>query len=469
MDVFVTPGDDRSLVTQIHDQLRDAIADGRLPIGSRLAPSRALAAELQVSRSTVTDAYERLTAEGYVEGRRGGGTVVVGGTLPRSARPEPPHSEVAPTLDAATIGRYGPSPVARYDLTAGRVDWRLFPSDDWRRCVLHALRARAQDVGHYGDPVGSLRLRRAIAQWVAQTRGIATTPDQVVATQGTSQTIDLLGRVLLRPGDVAAVEEPGYPPVTSVLRSQGIEVVGVPVDEDGLVVDALPSEARLVHVTPSHHYPLGSVLSLERRLALVHWAHQHQAVVVEDDYDSDLRYVRRPVEPLYHLDSAGRVVYGGTFSKVLSPSLRMAFAVVPPSLVAAMIAMRQALDGGPPAMLDGALAQFIDEGYLARHLRRSRRTYAARHQTAMRELQRLAPPQARVIPTQTGLHITLLIPDAPGDDILVERAAEQDLIFSSLRRTYQFSEGHPGIIVGFGAIATADVPTAIERLMACVR
>lgn len=401
MDVFVKPGEDgRSLVTQLHDQLRDAIADGRLPIGTRLTPSRALAVELAVSRSMVTDAYERLAAEGYVEGRRGGGTVVVGGALPRPTTRQVSDSEVAPALDAATIGRYGPSPVARYDLTAGRVDARLFPADDWRRCVLHALRFGADAVGSYGDPVGSPALRRAITHWIAQTRGIATTPDRAVATQGTGQTIDLLGRVLLRAGDVAAVEEPGYPPVTSVLRAQGVEVVGVPVDEDGLVVEALPPDARLVHVTPSHHYPLGSVLSLERRMALVDWAHRHQAVVVEDDYDSDLRYMRRLVEPLHHLDSEGRIVYAGTFSKILSPSLRMAFAVLPSSLVPAVVALRQAMDGGPPAMLDGALARFIDEGHLARHLRRSRRTYAARHRTFVRELQRHAPPDARMLPTR---------------------------------------------------------------------
>ncbi len=293
-----------------------------------------LAAELAVSRSTVTDAYERLAAEGYVEGRRGGGTVVVGGTLPRPSNHEPSQSEVVPALDAATIGRYGPSPVARYDLTAGRV----YPACSRRRTgdVASCMRfARADAVGRYGDPVGSPALRRAVTHWIAHTRGIATPPDRVVDTHGTGQTINLLGRVLLRPGDVAAVEESGYPPVTSVLRSQGIEVVGVPVDEDGLVVEALPPDARLVHVTPSHHYPLRQRAEPRAQVGASGLGPQTPGRGHRGRLRQRPAVRPTPVEPLHHLDSEGRIVYAATFSKILSPSLRMAFAVLPPSLVPA--------------------------------------------------------------------------------------------------------------------------------------
>lgn len=470
MDIFLSADGDRSLVAQIHDQLRDGITDGRLPVGASLTPSRALAIELDVSRSTVTQAYERLATEGYVEGRRGGGTVVVGGAVRRPSTSESAGPGVVATLDRDTVRPYGTRPTrrARFDLAAGRIDPGLFPTDTWRRCVLHALRSGAEGVGRYGDPVGSDTLRRALTHWIAQTRGIATTPDRVVVTQGTGHTVDLLARALLRPGDVAAVEEPGYPPVTSVLRARGVRVVGVPVDEDGLVVEALPTAARLVHVTPTHHFPLGSVMSLDRRLALVDWARRHDVVVVEDDYDSDFRYVRRPVEPLHHLDDDGRIIYAGTFSKILSPTLRMAFAVLPPGLVPVLTSLRQAIDGGPPVVIDHALARFIDQGHLGRHLRRSRRVYAARQRLVVDELRRLAPADARTLPAHTGLHVTLVAPSAPDDDTIVARAVERDLLVSTLRRTYQFSTPVPGVVVGFGAIATDDVTPALERLATCL-
>jgi GntR family transcriptional regulator/MocR family aminotransferase len=251
MDVYLVPDERRSLVSQIYDQVRDAITDGRLEPGFRLTPTRTLAEELGVARSTVADAYGRLVAEGYAEGRRGGGTTVAAVTADSTAIPD--EAAVRATARAEAVDRYGTDLTARasYDLTAGRIDPALFPHQDWRRCVRAAMND-PRSVGTYGEPAGTTALREALARWITQSRGIAAWPNQIIATQGATQAIDLLARALLVPGDIATVEEPGYPPVATILRSQGIEVVGVPVDRDGLIVDALPEHARLVHVTPSH-------------------------------------------------------------------------------------------------------------------------------------------------------------------------------------------------------------------------
>lgn len=468
MELFLDRGDDRSLSRQLYDQLRDAIGDGRLPPGGRLQPTRVVAEELGVARSTVTEAYGRLTAEGYIEGRRGGGSVVQANAAAH-APPAPARTALTPTPEASAVRRYSTdfAADARYDLTPGRVDARLFPLVEWRRCANRALGELAGQLGHYTNPIGSSELRRAVTQWLTRSRGIAATPDQIVITHGAGNAVDVLARVLLRPGDVAAVEEPGYPPVTNLLRSQGIEVVGVPVDEDGLVVDALPDAARLVYVTPSHQYPLGMALRRDRRLALLRWASRCGAAVVEDDYDSEFRHSSSPMEPLHRLDRDGRVIYVGTFSKILSPVVRIGFAVVPPGLVEAVTAVRQAVDFGPSPLVTVALTDFVDRGHLDRHLRRARRVYATRHRAIMSALTTLAGSEVTPLPSQAGLHVAVLA-EAAAHVRVFERASHRGLRLSSLGSTYQFGEPHAGIVLGFGAIATAAVPDAIELLGSCL-
>lgn len=469
MELFLNPDDPRSLTTQLYDQLREAIADGRLPHGARLQPTRIVADQLTVARSTVTDAYERLTAEGYVEGRRGAGSIVVGDTAPNPPTARPPTA-LTPTAAAASIRRYAtePSARARYDLTAGRVDSRLFPLTEWRRCTNRALARLTDSIGHYGEPAGSPHIRRALAVWAAQSRGISATAEQIIVTHGAAHAVDVIARVLLRPGDLAAVEEPGYPPVAELLHALGIDVVGVPVDEHGLVVDALPATARLVHVTPSHQYPLGAILSRERRLALLHWAARHNAAIIEDDYDSEFRYNARPLEPLHRLDRDGRVAYVGSFSKTLSPALRLGFLVPPIGLVPAITAARQCIDFGPSPVLTETLALFIEHGHLARHCRRARKVYAERHHAVMSALARIGA-HVTPIPSHAGLHVAVRVPTMPDDEVVRLRMRRRQVLWSSLRRTYQFSQPQPGVVVGIGAIATPDIPRAVAALGECVR
>jgi GntR family transcriptional regulator/MocR family aminotransferase len=461
VDVFVDPNDPRPLTTQLYEQLRDAIVEGRLGPGDRLAPTRTLAADLGVSRSTVTEVYGRLVAEGYIEGRSGRGSTVAAITPP-SIRPRPTAAVLMPTARAAAVALYGSRPAAEamFDLRPGSVDPSLFPSSNWRRCMLKAL---AHVAPQYGDPAGTTELRSALARWVTRSRGVAATADEVVVTSGSGHAIDLLARVLLNPGDVVAVEEPGYPPVTEQLRSHGLTVMGVPVDHHGIVVDAIPRRARMIYVTPSHQYPLGVVMARHRRHELLQWASRNNAAVIEDDYDSEFRHSTRPLEPLQRLDRDGRVIYVGTFSKTLSPALRLGFLVAPRSLIPAICAIRQAIDWCPPTVTQTALCTFIEQGHLDRHLRRSRLMYRERHRLLWEALE-LLPAGYRRLPAPAGLHLAIIGADVPGDDRLLAVTAAHKLLVGSLRYCYQVTDPVPGLLVGFGALPTSHVLAACQTL-----
>ena len=336
MEVHVSLVGRKDLTGEIYRQLRRAILDGRLPPGGRLPATRELARRLNVSRTTVTVAYDRLTGEGFITSRVGAGTFVSDGVAGPAGRTGRPGGAAPP----AALGRYrGPAVFdkpAEFNFRTGIPDATLFPYQSWRRLLARQLRPAAVGTGAYGDPAGHPGLRQAIARHIGLARGVQTGAEQVVVTNGTQQAVDVVARVLLAPGDRVAVESPGYGPPRRLLASLGAEVVGVPVDDQGLVVEAIPPRTRLVYVTPSHQFPLGMAMSLPRRLALLAWAERHDAAVVEDDYDSEFRYGGRPIEPLQTLDPSGRVIYVGSFSKTLLATLRLGFLVAPASLVGAV-------------------------------------------------------------------------------------------------------------------------------------
>jgi GntR family transcriptional regulator / MocR family aminotransferase len=354
----------------------------------------------------------------------------------------------------------------RFDLRAGNVDPGLFPLRAWRRCVTAVMQARPPN---YGDPLGDPELRVALAHWIGRTRGVVCAPGEVLVTSGTLHGLDLVARVMVEPGEVVAVEEPGYPPVGELLRALGLRVVGVPVDEHGLVVEAIPPAARLVYVTPSHQFPLGMVLSHGRRLALLGWAAAHDATIVEDDYDSQFRYASRPRGAGGRLDSDGRVVYLGTFSKVLSPSLRLGFAVAPPSIVPALAALRHSVDWCPPWPSQEAFTRFIHDGFLDRHVVKATRRYRARRDQIIERLA-VAPVPVRPLSASAGLHITVLVAADDGDDdrALHDASAAEDLVVGSLRRCYRFTKAPGGLLVGFGSVPDdeiGDVMDALDRML----
>jgi GntR family transcriptional regulator/MocR family aminotransferase len=461
MELFIDADDDRGVTRQLYEQIRDAILTGRLDAGARLLPTRAAAAELGVARSTVAEAYSRLGAEGYLEGRAGGGSFVRPDLAPSHGAPTP--AALKPTPRAAALRRYDPDPEieGRFDLRAGQTDPALFPAATWRRCVLAGLDHAGAP---YADPAGSRDLRSALAQWLTASRGIAAAAEQILVTSGAGHAIDLVVRVLLEPGDVAAMEEPGYPPVHQLLRAHGTDVRGVPVDEHGLIVDAIPAGTRLIYVTPSHQYPLGIVMSRSRRLELLRWARLHDAAIIEDDYDSEFRHTSRPLEPLHRLDRDGRVLYVGTFSKTLGPGLRLGFLVAPETLIPALATMRQIIDWSPPAAAQRAMADFLRGGHLGRHLRRTRSAYTERHDRLRRELHNRLPGGYRVLPAQAGLHLAVVGPDTPGDGELSHLAAAHGVLVSSLRLTYHHDEPRPGLLLGFGALPAGAIGPAVRLL-----
>ncbi|WP_249997871.1 PLP-dependent aminotransferase family protein [Actinoplanes sp. M2I2] len=448
MDLIIRLDGTDGKTAAVYRALRTAIVDGRLPSGERLPATRALAADLGVARGSVAAAYERLTAEGYLSSRVGAGTFVAAVPAVRSRR-----RTTADPLRPRTDWSWKPLPASgavrapRYDFRTGIPDAGLFPFDAWRRLVAAELRLRANNPGTYGEPAGHPALREAIARYLGVSRGVRTTAADVVVTNGAQHAFDLIARVLVRPGDVVAVEEPGYPPARRILAALGARVTLVPVDEQGLVVADLPAHCRLVYTTPSHQFPLGRAMSLARRRELLDWARTRPAAIVEDDYDSEFRFSARPLEPLHSLDTAGRVLYVGTFSKSMIPAVRTGFVLATPGLRDALVAARQLGDGyGQPAV-QAALARFLDEGLLARHVRRAGKAYGERHARIAAALG--AQPGLRIVASAAGLHLTALT-DADSTAV-VTAAARAGLALDDLRDYSDSPTRQAGFVFGFGA------------------
>jgi GntR family transcriptional regulator/MocR family aminotransferase len=392
----------KDLSGEIYRQLRRAILDRRLRPGDLLPPSRELAGGLRGSRSTVTVAYDRLAGEGFVTSRVGAGTFVSEHVARAPAEANRRRAEGAlrprPLWESIPL----PTPFARvaeFDFRTGLPDASLFPHKRWRRLMAHELRSEAVGSGVYGHPAGHRTLREAIARHIGIVRGVEASADDVTITCGSQQALDVVARVLLGPGDRVAVEDPGYPPPRRLFESLGARIVGVPVDPHGLVVGALPRHTRVVYVTPSHQYPLGVSMVLPRRLALLAWAERHNAAIIEDDYDSEFRFGERPIEPLQTLDTAGRVVYLGSFSKTLLPTFRLGFVVTPPSLRAAVHKAKYVTDWHTSMLVQAALARFIDDGGFARHIRKMGSVYRLRHAMVMHGLTNELADHLEVIPS----------------------------------------------------------------------
>jgi GntR family transcriptional regulator / MocR family aminotransferase len=448
----------------VYRALLEAIRGGRLGPGERLPPTRALAADLGVSRTTVATAYDRLSAEGFLTARVGAGTFVADAARPVRAPRRGTALAPRPGWAHGSQPTSGTAAKPAYDFRVGIPDARLFPFDSWRRLLAAELRVGAHDLGTYADPAGHLPLREAIAHQLALSRGVTAVPDEVLVTYGTQQALDLVTRVLVSPGDVVAVEEPGYPLARAVFESYGAKVVPVRVDLEGLVVDELPPTTRLVFTTPSHQFPYGPPLSLERRRALLDFASRHRCAVVEDDYDSEFRFTERPMETLYSLDDAGRVLYLGTFSKSLVPGLRCGYLVAPEPLQDALRAALQLSVGYVDVPVQAALARFLADGLFARHLRRARAAYGERRALVLEAIHGPLAAHLELVPCQAGLHITTVVRDPDLDDtVVVAAAAEQGVVVEALS-SYAVTARPRGIVLGYGAADTDSIRPGLERL-----
>jgi GntR family transcriptional regulator/MocR family aminotransferase len=484
---------DGALHQQTYRALRQAILAGRLRAGERLPATRALARELRVSRNTLLQAYEQLADEGYVSARTGSGTFVAKSLPDEAIGPAGPPSRAAPARRAAGAPGLRLSDHARRSLAAaprGQLSWALprkhlpydfrygepaygdLPLDTW--CRLLGRRARRASVSRlaYGDPGGAPELRRALAGYLRRARGVACAPEQILLTHGSQQAIDLCFRVLVDPGDRVAIEEPHYSGISIALAAQGGREVPIAVDENGLRVELLEEAAdvRGVCVTPSHQFPAGGILSLERRLALLAWARRENAFVLEDDYDGEYRYEGRPVPCLQGLDAAGRVVYVGTASKLLFPSLRIGWLVVPEPLVRPFALAKACADTGSATLEQAALADFIEGGHLERHVRRSRLRNAARCEAFRTAVQRHLAGAALLSGTRAGVHGLLWIPDLPAArEAELRRAAEaRGVGIYPIRPYYTRPPRRAGFLLGYAALSEGEIDEGIRRLAAAL-
>lgn len=455
------------LSRQLAQQLRESIRTGTLRPGEPLPATRHLAAALKVARGTVVEAFEQLVAEGYLESRAGGSTTVSVNLTERNAAPSAKKKSTqadAPLVRPlpATAVRYAKIAAAMYPLPtapfaisvpAGPVA----PDDTWRKLGNRIRGTVSGGPSGYAAPQGLLTLRKAIADYVRKSRSVTCTPDQVIITSGTQQGLYLACQVLLGESDQAWVEDPAYLGITSILESSGRQdrIVRLPVDEQGMIVEdgiRRAPNARVAFVTPSHQYPLGMPMSMARREALLSWAAARNAWVVEDDYDSELRYAGHPFPALQGLDSR-RVVYLGTFSKILFPSLRMGYLIGPADLVPAFCGARIVMDRHPATADQHVLAAFISEGHLDRHIRRIRSIYADSRSDLIKILHAHLPEHlTEVQPIEQGVHLLVWLANALDDIAIARQAADQGVAVRALSPTY--SEHCPdkrqGLILGFG-------------------
>lgn len=465
-----------ALHRQIYDAYRTAILDGSLRPRQRIPSTRSLASELGVSRFPVLNAYAQLLAEGYLESRVGAGTVV-SSSLPEQLTSSPPTQ-----VRRAAVGS-GRRPVAHrcsYQprleampwlrgwgaFGVGQVAVDQFPLHVWSNLV--ARRSRTMDTKsfHYGDQMGHAALREALANYLRTARSLHCEPQQVMIVSGSQHALEISSRVLLDRASSVWIEDPCYRLARELFAATGCRLVPVPVDQEGLDVAAGLRQcrrARAVFVTPSHQFPLGVTMSASRRFQLLDWAQRTGAWIIEDDYDSEYRYESSPIASLQGLDANARVIYIGTFSKVLFPSLRLGYVVIPPDLVDHFLAIRYAMDLGPPTLLQRVLADFIAEGHFARHIRRMRVLYAERRRALVDSIGEELGTMVEVLGDEAGMHLAVTLRSRNDDLEIAERAARQDLRLWPLSPSYLI-RARPGFILGFGSTTTAEIPPAVRKL-----
>jgi len=459
---------------QVYEGLRDAILEGRLRPGQRLPSSRGLAAELGVSRLPVVEAFAQLLAEGYCESRPGAGTFVAflpGGHRPvaspeRGDDPARGRREVA-TGPRSTIEPTPPWLTRPGAFALGEVAADHFPFRVWSRLVARRAGSPGPALVRYGLALGYPPFREAIAAYLRAARGVRCDAEQIMVVSGSQQAIELATRVLVDPGDAVWVEEPGYWGARKTLAAASARLVPVPVDREGLDVGqgiAREPAPRAIFVTPSHQMPLGVTMSASRRLQLLDWARQSGAWIVEDDYNSEYRYASQPVTSLQGLDRDARVIYIGTLSKVLFPSLRVGYLALPADLVPRFNDVRKTMDISAPTLLQAALTDFIADGHFARHLRRTRALYAERRRQLVAEIERRLGDTLEVRGARAGMHLTVVFRDGRADVPVALRAAERELWTPPLSTFYLDQPALRGLVLGYGGISTPELGTAVGRL-----
>lgn len=460
------------LFRQVYFGLRAAILASRFGAGERLPSTRDLAEQLGISRTVVLLAYDQLLAEGFVLGRAGSGTYVatqLGGQ-------HPPKQESSTQVRLSRFGSRAASAWSRmnfperrrrslpYDFAYGRSDLESFPFEMWRRILLRCARKGPVSGLDYADASGNAALRQAISTHLQRSRAVACDPSQVIVVNGSQQALDLVARVLIERGHRVAIENPGYQGTREVLRAAGAQLLPIAVDGDGLDPAKLPASARLAFVTPSHQFPTGAILPLSRRIALLDWAKRRNAMIVEDDYDGEFRYDGHPLESLQGLDRQGRVIYIGTFSRTVFPSLRIGYLIVPKSLVSAFSAAKWLADRHTATLEQQALAEFIGSGTYERYLRRVRRRNATRRRVLLDSVAEGLGSRVAVTGAGAGSHIVLWLKRGAREETVITQAAERGVGIYGVSRYFVKTAPRSGVLLGYSRMREAEIREGIRRL-----
>lgn len=479
---------ERPLHQQLYEELRQAILSQRLLPNQRLPSTRALAKSLGLSRITVTQSYERLLSEGYLQTIVGSGTYVcpqIPDELLRSTQLEPTPRQKFPEIALSAYGEnllnqpFSLLPETKRSISFryGRPALEQFPIKLWRSLLSHHCRADISWLDYATDFRGYQPLRQAISRYLSRARAVQCDPDQIVITNGTQQALDLIMRLLINPGETIAVEDPGYVSAKRIFLSHRVKLLPIPVDESGLVVEKLAFNSssaqmqsiRCVYVTPSHQFPTGAILSLPRRLELLSWAQQTGALILEDDYDSEYRYGHRPIPALQGLAQSDSVLYMGTFSKVLFPSLRIGYLVLPPHLVALFAQAKWLCDRQLPGLEQRVLTDFIEQGHLESHIRKMRSFYDQNRHILVQSLKFHFGEQVTILGEQAGIHVMIRLQVSLSNAEIIRRAVNQNVEIMSAQPHYLHSSNNDSyrqgeFILGYSELSSDQIQEGIRRL-----
>ncbi|MEK3736088.1 PLP-dependent aminotransferase family protein [Paenibacillus sp. FSL F4-0122] len=471
------------LSRQIYEQVRNAIHSGALSGGDSLPPSRTLANQLEVSRSVILQSYELLQAEGYLEMRKGAGTYIAG--LPVEEKDpqdsDNPYNFITKGPDFLTLN---PSSIIENDLNTvlcnfrhGVPAWDAFPMDQWQKALMNACRRASPDTLGYGPVEGSLGLRQEIARLLRSTRSMPVVPEQIVITSGATQALDILSRIFVSKGDDVIVEDPSHNVVREIFSFAGAVVTPIRVDLEGICVDELQASCdhikegphkkpKLAYVTPSHQFPFGVTLSMKRRVQLLEWAKANQAFIIEDDYDSEYRYEGPKLSSLAGLDVDGRVIYVGSFSKVLFPSLRIGYVVLPPTLIQPFLAVKWITDRMSSALDQEALAEFIQNGHYARHVTQMGKLYAARRACLVKSLDAEFGSRVRYYGEEAGLHLLIELESGAEEHRIAELALRYGVRVYPASSYFVGSKPQgPVFLLGYSNLTENQIKVGVNRLM----
>lgn len=457
---------------QLVDALRDAVSKGQLAVGERLPSTRALAETLGLSRGTVSNAFEQLIAEGCLEARTGSGTHVAASLqelTPHQLPSTKSESNTSITIPesaqryAAILNKLNPLPSVPFSIAVPEREVAM--DDHWRKLSNRIRVSQSAALTGYSDPAGLMALRESIAEYLRKSRAVLCKPKNIVITEGAQQGLYLAGKVLLERGDSVLAEDPAYPGLISILEDLSVQLHRIPVDEQGFDVAKaidVAANAKAVFVTPSHQYPIGMPLSMSRRLALVEWARKHNGWIVEDDYDSELRYAGYPFPSMQGLDKE-RVIYLGTFSKVLAPSLRLGYMVVPDSLVASFIGARALMGRGSPSIEQHVISAYMNEGYFEAHIRRIRSIYSERRDALIDAIHKELP-DLNIQPADQGMHIVAWLPNGIDDIQVAEAARLAGIAVRAISPMCSAAFKRSGLMMGFGGFSADQLGSAVKKL-----